>query len=65
MGLLTQGSPAWFQGEGDAGIDALVAARSQAKRDRDFAQADRIRADLAAQGILLEDGASGTIWRRA
>jgi cysteinyl-tRNA synthetase len=65
MGLLTQSSPAWFQGEGDAGIDALVEARSQAKRDRDFGQADRIRDDLAAQGIVLEDGASGTSWRRA
>jgi cysteinyl-tRNA synthetase len=65
MGLLTQRPSAWFQGEGDAGIDALIEARSQAKRERDFAEADRIRTDLAGQGILLEDGASGTTWRRA
>ncbi|HZG07920.1 MAG TPA: cysteine--tRNA ligase [Allosphingosinicella sp.] len=65
MGLLEEGHAAWFQGEGDARIDALVAARTAAKKNRDFAEADRIRAELAAQGIALEDGPQGTIWRRA
>lgn len=65
MGLLTESNSAWFQGEGDAGIDALVEARTQAKRERNFAEADRIRAELADAGILLEDGPSGTTWRRA
>jgi cysteinyl-tRNA synthetase len=46
-------------------IDALVAARTAAKKERDFAEADRIRAELAAEGVLLEDGPAGTIWRRA
>ncbi len=52
-------------GVSDAQIDALIAARSAAKKTKDFAQADRIRAELLAQGIVLEDSPSGTVWRRA
>ena len=65
LGLLTESSTAWFQGEGDGRIDALVAARASAKKERNFAEADRIRAELTEEGILLEDSASGTTWRRA
>ncbi|HWH18841.1 MAG TPA: cysteine--tRNA ligase [Allosphingosinicella sp.] len=65
MGLLTKSPSAWFQGEGDARIDGLVEARTQAKRERDFAEADRIRTELAGEGIVLEDGPDGTTWRRA
>jgi cysteinyl-tRNA synthetase len=65
MGLIEANSTAWFQGEGDERVDALVAARAEAKANRDFAKADRIRAELAEEGILLEDGPQGTIWRRA
>jgi cysteinyl-tRNA synthetase len=45
-------------------IDRLIAERRQARRDRDFARADAIRADLDARGILLEDTAGGTRWKR-
>ena len=65
LGLLGESHSAWFQGESDAGIDARIAARADAKARRDFAEADRIRAELAGEGILLEDKAEGTIWRRA
>ncbi len=64
LGLLGETSAGWFQGEGEARIDALVEARSAAKKERNFTEADRIRAELAAAGILLEDGPSGTTWRR-
>lgn len=46
-------------------INAAVEARNLAKQNRDFAEADRIRAELLAQGIILEDKPEGTTWRRA
>lgn len=49
---------------GDAEIDALVEQRDQARAGRDFAEADRIRAELADRGVTLEDTPRGTIWHR-
>ncbi|XDZ64659.1 cysteine--tRNA ligase [Alphaproteobacteria bacterium LSUCC0684] len=66
MGLLASDADTWFRG-GDADaqdIEAAISARATAKKERNFAEADRIRDDLAARGILLEDTADGTIWRR-
>ena len=51
---------------GDADeIDALVAARQSARAARDFAEADRLRDDLAARGIVIEDTPTGPRWHRA
>ena len=50
---------------GDASaIEERIAARTEAKKQRNFGEADRIRDELKAEGILLEDGPSGTTWRR-
>ena len=48
----------------DEAIDAKINARNDARKRRDFAEADRIRDELATNGIYLEDTAEGTIWRR-
>ena len=52
-------------GDDDAEIDALVQARTDARAAKDWAEADRVRDELTARGIVLEDTAQGTIWRRA
>ena len=52
-------------GIGEAEIESLIAARSQAKANKDWAQADAIRAQLKTHGIALEDVSGGkTLWRR-
>jgi len=48
----------------DEKILAAIEARIQARKNRDFAEADRIRDDLADKGIILQDSPQGTRWRR-
>jgi cysteinyl-tRNA synthetase len=45
-------------------IDELIEQRLQARADKNWADADRIRDELSAAGIVIEDGAKGTRWRR-
>ncbi len=69
LGLLQQDPTAWFargaSGDDDARIQALVDERNDAKKARDFARADAIRDQLAAEGVLLEDTPQGVRWKRA
>jgi cysteinyl-tRNA synthetase len=73
LGLLTEDPEAWFrwQPESAAGslpeieIERLIGERRDARKAKNFSAADRIRADLLAAGIVLEDTAHGTTWRRA
>ena len=45
-------------------IQEMVEARDRARKERDFATADRLRAELEAQGVRLEDTPAGTRWKR-
>ena len=53
-----------IQGEGDADIDALVLQRAEAKKAKNFAEADRIRDELKAKGIEITDVPGGAQWKR-
>jgi len=71
LGLLQQDAEAWFRwtptgtgGPTEAEIEAAIAARQAARKAKDFKESDRIRDELKAKGVILEDGAKGTIWKR-
>ncbi|MBQ9330495.1 MAG: cysteine--tRNA ligase [Oscillibacter sp.] len=61
----TQADGYRITGEGDPAVDALVLQRYEAKKARDFAQADRIREELKAQGIEITDVPGGAVWKRS
>jgi cysteinyl-tRNA synthetase len=68
LGILQQDPEQWFSyasaGAVDvARVEALIAARTAARAARDWAEADRLRGELAALGVRIEDGAQGTTWR--
>ncbi|MCW8911531.1 MAG: cysteine--tRNA ligase [Gammaproteobacteria bacterium] len=70
LGLLQDDPEHYLRGSGaeggldDQGIEALIQQRQQAKLDKNWADADRIRDELKAQGVILEDKGSQTTWRR-
>ena len=74
MGILYETSESWFAwqpvtakrsaGLTDEQIADLIAARNQARENKNFAESDRIRDELTENGIVLEDTAQGTLWRR-
>ena len=71
LGLLQQDAEAWYKWQPSARasldeqvINDLIEERQSAKQDRDFARADEIRDQLKDHGVLLEDGPTGTTWRR-
>ena len=69
LGLLERSPDMWFRGivpdDTVDEIDRKVEERKAAKRARDYAKADRIRAELKSIGIVLEDSGTETVWRRA
>lgn len=71
LGLLWQNPESWFKsGIADGGLDAAsieakIAERVAAKKNKDYALADKIRNELKEQGIILEDTPSGTTWKKA
>lgn len=67
LGLLYNDAESWFKGaasEDDSEIEALIAKRAEAKKNKDWAAADAIRNELKERGIVLEDSPTGTTWKK-
>lgn len=66
LGLLYNNAESWFKGAAsdDAEIEALIAKRTEAKKNKNWATADAIRNELKERGIVLEDSAAGTTWKK-
>ena len=67
LGLLYNDAESWFKGTTDAEdteIEALIAKRAEAKKNKDWATADAIRNELKKRGIVLEDSPTGTTWKK-
>ncbi len=71
LGILQGDAETFLKGGGgdagalsDADIDDLIAQRNTARNERNWAESDRIRDQLTAMGVTLEDGADGTSWRK-
>ena len=66
LGLLQRSPDAFLQGEATQtlNIDALIQARAEAKKAKNFTEADTIRKQLLEAGVVLEDSPQGTTWRR-
>ena len=66
LGLLYNDAESWFKGAAsdDVEIEALIAKRAEAKKNKDWATADAIRNELKERGIVLEDSPAGTTWKK-
>ena len=71
LGLLGADADGWLRGApagespDDEEIEAMIAKRAEARARKDWGEADRLRDELTAAGVVVEDGAQGTAWRRA
>ena len=72
LGILQDDPEAYLRGAAgdspsldDKAVEALIQARKDARDNKDWAEADRIRDELKELGVVLEDGPQGTSWRRA
>lgn len=69
LGLLYNNPETWLKGENNddeaAEIEAMIAERAEAKKNKDWATADSIRNSLKERGIILEDSPTGTTWKKA